>query len=103
MSATAEIMYTPLDLRFAAIGYRHQLTVYLAIGSLHLVEQRHPRILVVQPRQFPHDLAAALVLQMRHHHFDRDNLVTPLARMRSTFHTALAHAQLLTALRAWRP
>jgi len=68
--------------------------------QLHLFEQRHPRVLVIQLGQFAHDFAAALVVESRHNHIDGHDLVPALARPLSILHPAFAHAQLLPALRA---
>ena len=45
-----------------------------------LVEQRDARVLIVELGQLAHDLAAALVLQVRNDDFDGDDLVAALAR-----------------------
>src|SRR5579872_407215 len=97
ISATAEIMYAPLDLRFVAIASSPD---YLKLLSpvLQVIEERDARILIVELRQFAHDLLATLVLQMRDHHGDSHDLVAALAGVRGTLHAAIAHAQLLAAL-----
>src|SRR5271157_1238533 len=69
---------------------------------LQLVKQRLPRVLVVQLGQLAHDLAAALVVEVRHRHFDSHNLVAALLGPLRVLHAALPHAQLLPALRAGR-
>src|ERR1700743_3548885 len=98
ISATAEIMYAPFDLRFAGMASSHHSTQ----SALQLIEQLHPGVLIIQFRQLAHNLAAALILQRWHHHLNRHNLVAALASIRRALHAALPHAQFLPALRARR-
>src|ERR1700744_3291459 len=114
-------MYAPLDFRFAVmilcstlpedcLASQPQSWSRLAscnsedflLWSNHSypVEQRDPRILVIQLGKLPHDLAAALIVQLRHHHLNRYNLIAPLARCGGVLDASLAHAELLSALRS---
>src|ERR1035441_9208486 len=96
-------MYAPFDLRFAAIvvpesAYINRLAPCAGVCrlTLQLIEERRPRVLVVQLGQLAHDLAAALVLELRHRDLDGHNLVAALAGVLGALHAPLPHAQLLS-------
>src|ERR1700733_5056239 len=107
ISATAEIMYAPLDLRFAVMAVAQSLSSSRQASTkirvdLKLVEKCHPRVLVIQPGKLPHDLLAALIVQLRNHHFNGNNLIAALPRNPSVFHASFPHPQFLPALRSRR-
>src|ERR1700722_20151720 len=98
ISATAEIMYAPLDFRFAVIAFAQSLPRLSAIGTgkvflaadcilpdatchpAHLrrrskfVEQSPPRVLIIQLGNLPHDLFATRIVQLRHTRVHRSDL-----------------------------
>src|SRR6266404_4997201 len=90
ISATEEIMYAPLDLRFA-----------LMVGS-YLCPQFFPRIFRIQFLQFLPQLTGLQITRFRYYDLDLDNLVSATSVIGGRGHAFLAQTQLLSALRARR-
>src|ERR1035441_2293870 len=76
-------MNSKISRRFLVIPSQRCPIALWAQTFLQLIEKGNTRILIIQFRELPHDFAASLILQMRDHDLDRDDLVAALTGMGS--------------------
>lgn len=69
---------TPIALCRTAIAHRSRCRR----ARSEILEQLNPRILVIQFSEFAHNFTASLVVQLRHHHINSNDLIAALAGYR---------------------